>query len=560
MNFARLMLRSAIIGALFFGLGYPAAYMAIHGLDPRVWPNLANTPASWIDVWRSALIAPANTATVVGMTYIYMAMNKASGLAVDGQAALISLVATSAMACYVLFKQGSYVPLRHYSRRYGDARFAGRSDLRRMRAGLELGIDPETGKAVRIQVQGNLVTIAPPRTGKTGGVILPNLLFAEPDAWAGPVVVIDPKGDVVRAVKRRREHIGQRVRVIDPLSIAGGTDRWDPLANLRPDDVLELQGAARAMLPDIATPTEAASFFRERAIVIVAAALQIAVRNQDSILSAAALVRNWSQMLAELQDHDNPLADDARGILSMSDKTRGDILGTAAQAFGWLLDPRMQAAVENATMTLDEMCDGTSDLYIVLPADNRKAEMAPYVRWLLDDLFSVVRRRRVAERILVVVDEAAVLGRYDSIIQGSGELPGYGVSLWTFWQSESQISQVFGTDKKDVLIGTAEALMLFNLSAAQGPERQRWSDTLGTFTAVHETVSIDPNTGRENKSTSAGPEALVPASDLARLTHEYTLVFLNSRAYTTDPLKLKKALAHEDPRFKEIGDFVQPVG
>jgi hypothetical protein len=32
-------------------------------------------------------------------------------------------------------------------------------------------------------------------------LILPNLAFPEPGAWAGPAVVIDPKGDVVRAVE-----------------------------------------------------------------------------------------------------------------------------------------------------------------------------------------------------------------------------------------------------------------------------------------------------------------------------------------------------------------------
>ena len=45
----------------------------------------------------------------------------------------------------------------------------------------------------------------PPRTGKTGGFIIPNLILSELHAWAGPAVVIDPKGDAYKAVKRHRE-------------------------------------------------------------------------------------------------------------------------------------------------------------------------------------------------------------------------------------------------------------------------------------------------------------------------------------------------------------------
>jgi type IV secretion system protein VirD4 len=560
MSIARLLARSVVISALFLVLGYPAVYTATHGLNPRAWPNLPNSPATWVDLWHGVFNAPLSTAVTTVTTYLHMFAGTSPALASNGRAGVFALFAATITAFVVLSGKKAYVPARHYSRRYGDARFASQADMARMRTGLELGLNPETNQAVRVQVQGNLLTIAPPRSGKTSGAILPNLLFPDVCAWAGPVVVIDPKGDVVRAVRRRREYIGQTVRVIDPLDLAGGGDRWDPLANLNPDHVLELQGAARALLPDVDTTTEAGSYFRDRAVVIVATALQIAVQNQGTIIDAAELIRDGGKLLAALEGRSDQLAQDARNILTMAEKTRGEILSTAAQAVAWLLDPRMQASVVNPTISLDDLCSGTTDLYVVIPADKRKHEIAPYVRWLLDDMFETVRRLRVDERIVVIIDEAAVLGKFSSILQGSGELPGYGVSLWTFWQSEHQITEVFGSAGKDIMIGTAEVLMLFNLSMAQGEERQRWSDTLGTFTGVHETLSTDPITGKETKSTTAGPEALVPSSELARMTHEYTLVFLNSGAYTTDPLKLRKTLAHDDQRFRGLASYISPVG
>ncbi len=348
--------------------------------------------------------------------------------------------------------------------------------------------------------------------------------------------------------------------MLDPLNLAGGTDRWDPLLGLDPEDVLELQSMARALLPEAGQTSEAGAFFRDRAGVLIVAALQCVIRAGQGAPEAAALVRDPTALRAALEGYDDAVAQDARGILDSDDeKSRASILTTAAQGFSWMLDTRMQQVVTGHSFSLDALCTGDTDLYIVLPADDRRKELSAYVRWLLAALFSTVRRTPVAERLLVIIDEAYVLGRFDAILRGAGELPGYGVSLWTFWQSEAQITDTYGEAGAAILRDTAEALMLFNLSGAQGAERERWSSALGTFTGVQETVSRDPTTGRETKSVAPGPEALVPASELARLTQRHTLVFLNSAAYTTDPLKLRKTLAHRDARFAGLLNPVAPV-
>ncbi|NGM38524.1 type IV secretory system conjugative DNA transfer family protein [Methylobacterium sp. DB0501] len=543
-----------------FLLGYPAAYLASHGLDARVWPALRGTPADWFTPEGSGLRAWLAAFVRIAGTYLNMALGRAQALPGGGREAFVLVWGAAIALGSLILMGGRLVPLRHRLRRFGDAQFASPRALARMRKGIELGLDPDTGRAVRVQVEGNLLTIAPPRTGKTSGLILPNLAFPEPEAWAGPAVVIDPKGDVVRAVRRRRESMGQTVYVLDPLSLAHGTDRWDPLLGLDPEDVLELQSMARALLPETGQTSDAGAFFRDRAGVLIVAALQCVIRAGQGAPEAAALVRDPEALRAALEGHGDAVACDARGILDSDDeKSRASILTTAAQGFSWMLDPRMQRIVTGHSFRLNALCAGDADLYIVLPADDRRKEMAPYVRWLLAALFSTVRRRPVAERLLVIIDEAYVLGRFDAVLRGAGELPGYGVSLWTFWQSEAQIVDTYGEAGAAILRDTAEALMLFNLSGAQGAERERWSNALGTFTGVQETISRDPTTGRETKSVAPGPEALVPASELARLTQRHSLVFLNSAAYTTDPLKLRKTFAHRDARFAGLLDPVAPV-
>ena len=65
-------------------------------------------------------------------------------------------------------------------RDHGAARWASRSEINQMKTGLELCLDKVSGRAVRVSIEGNLLAIAPPRSGKTSGVVIPNLVFPEP--------------------------------------------------------------------------------------------------------------------------------------------------------------------------------------------------------------------------------------------------------------------------------------------------------------------------------------------------------------------------------------------
>ena len=70
----------------------------------------------------------------------------------------------------------------------------------------------------------------------------------------------------------------------------------------------------------------------------------------------------------------------------------------------------------------------------------------------------------------------------------------------------------------------------------------------------------DPKTGQTTKSRSAVAAPLVPATGIPALTQNRAIVFLNMPRYTTDPLKLAKTRAFDDPRFTGLLDPVPPVG
>ena len=101
---------------------------------------------------------------------------------------------------------------------HGSARLANRKEvapLRRELPGLLIGRDSKTGKLLRYSGPAHLLTMAPTRTGKGVGTIIPNLLTANRS-----VICIDPKGENARITRRAREAFGP-VYVLDPFDVTG---------------------------------------------------------------------------------------------------------------------------------------------------------------------------------------------------------------------------------------------------------------------------------------------------------------------------------------------------
>lgn len=532
---------------------YPFAFVMTHGWAVKGWPAGVLAPSQWLDHLQRFHIV------VFSSVLLDMIRGHAAALPYGGLVAGWTMTLALVVVPVLVISRGLLVPARDPSNRFGSARWARPRVLKSMQRGLELGCDPATGNAVRVLIEGNLVTIAPPRSGKTSGLILPALAFAGVGAWGGPTVVIDPKGDAHRAGRRRREAMGRTVRCLDPLGLAGGTDRWNPLLHVDPSDTLMLLSLAGSLLPEAAADGNA-NYFKDRASVLVAAAMMVTIREGRADAGAMSnLVRDSGALARALANRTEPLARDALTILNLDPRSRDPLLSTAGQALQFLLDERLQAVMADHTVDLIDITRGELDLFIVTPADERREILAPYLRWLLSDLFGTVRRHRPVERIVVIIDEAFVLGRFDAVLKGVGELPGYGVSLWTFWQSRAQMTETFGEAGAGILLDTAEVTTLFNTTSVRPDEAEYWSRAIGSFTGVQVTVTQAAQ-GASSETRTAVEQRLVPPSDLNGITRNQSISFVSGSGHTPDPILLDKTRPFTDARFEGLLDPVEPVG
>ena len=136
---------------------------------------------------------------------------------------------------------------------HGSARFATDAETRPLAgdAGLLIGRDSRSGRLLRYSGPSHLLTIAPTRTGKGVGTIIPNLLD-----YPGSVICIDPKGENARITARHRGNFGP-VHVLDPFGVTGlpgaafnPLDRIDPAGLDLADDCMTLADALVYDAPD----------------------------------------------------------------------------------------------------------------------------------------------------------------------------------------------------------------------------------------------------------------------------------------------------------------------
>lgn len=534
----------ATLSFFAFVFGFPIAEYTVHGIDTALWPGDVKQPG----VWFSALVSSTGWDSM--QIYQDMASGRTTSFGTTGLSAFCAVIAAPTIALINCFLP-KYGLQRDPFARHGDARWASRTERETMRFGLELGLDPDTGRPIRVSTESHLITIAPPRTGKTSGLLIPNLLAPDTSSWHGPAIVLDPKGDAYRATAKRRRALGRTVRCLDPISIAGGLDTWNPMALMVPTDVLYLQRVARALLPAVASDGDA-SYFQNRAVdIIVGAFLAAHALKQAAPRTVARLLSDPDALQKALDPLKTVAAEVAKSILKMDPRGRDAILSTAAQAFSWCSDPRLQKMTSKNSFKLSDLCEGNIDLFITLPTEDIKT-LTPLLRWLFCDLFMTVRRQRPSEPIVCFIDEAAALNRFEELVVGAGELPGYNFRLWTFWQSRSQMSRIYGDDGARTLLNTADIVTYSDLGLVEPDEREFMSKAIGDYTLLDRAETMNQATG---KSTSVShnpiPMRLITPDGVGQIPSTQLIVLPNSAHYAKRPLLVRKT-RFDDSRLQPL--------
>ncbi len=409
---------------------------------------------------------------------------------------------------------------------HGSARFASPAERRALQTddGLLIGRDLGSGKLLRYAGPAHLLTLAPTRSGKGVGTVIPNLLLVPRS-----VLVIDPKGENARATHEARRQFGP-VHVLDPFGVTGlPSAAYNPLGRLSPDspDLGEdAASLAEALVMD--PPGEAGeAHWNEEAKALLAGLILFAVAHEDEERRTLASVREYltlpperfRELLGLMQASDAAgglVARAANRFLGKSDREAAGVLSSAARPTPFLASPRIVAATARSDFSFASLRHEVASVFLVLPP-NRLDAYARWLRLLVSQALAEIARDaetggagtlpRLSEPTLFLLDEFAALGRLEAVERAMGLMAGYGLQLWPILQDMSQLRALYGA-RANTFVANAGVLQTFGVNDY---ETAKWlSQLMGQATVSYETGSHRPGDPPSTSLHLTGRDLLTP--------------------------------------------------
>ncbi|MGO4115981.1 type IV secretory system conjugative DNA transfer family protein [Rhizobium ruizarguesonis] len=447
---------------------------------------------------------------------------------------------------------------------HGTARFAGTREiapLTKAEGGLLIGRANNSGQLLRYSGPAHLLTMAPTRSGKGVGTIIPNLLTADRS-----IICIDPKGENAIIAGDAREKFGP-VHILDPFGITGkATAAFNPMDGFNPagiDVAEDVSTLADALVFDEPGLSGDAHWNEEAKALIAGLLLHIVASAPNDQRNLSALRRDltmapaaFQNLLHEMQGTgaiNGLIARAANRHLGKSDREASGVLSAAQRHTHFLDSPRMTEVLSRSDFRFGDLKADKATVFLVLPPDR----LAAYSRWLrLLVAQSLTEMARTAPSphpsappVLYLLDEFAALGHLAPIERAMGLMAGYGVQLWPIVQDIHQLRATYG-QRAGTFLSNAGVLQVFGVN--DHDSARLVSDLLGQETVVFNTAARALDSGRTGLSFAeqhVGRPLLTP--DEVRNLHAKTeLLFIAGQR----PIVATKLRYYSDPEF--VGLFV----
>jgi type IV secretory pathway TraG/TraD family ATPase VirD4 len=242
--------------------------------------------------------------------------------------------------------------------------------------------------------ESSVLVVGPPRSGKTSGLVIPNVLNAP-----GAVVSTSTKADVFEVTSYRRWVLGN-VFVFDPTGTIVIPDgiyplRWSPVVSCNTFDT------AVAMAHALGSAARPGSVFTESAHWVeraesLLAPLLFAANQRGADMAAVCrwvLGRDLREPLAALEDTGHEMAQSVlAGIVNTDERERSGIFSTASGLLAAYRSEEALATTRDVNFDPARFVRSTDAVFICAPA-HAQEQLAPLVVALLEQIRSAVYRR-----------------------------------------------------------------------------------------------------------------------------------------------------------------------
>ena len=271
---------------------------------------------------------------------------------------------------------------------HGSARFATKKERAALQApdGLLVGVDPDTGASLTYDGAAHLLTLAPTRSGKGVGTLVPNLLQVRRS-----MIVVDPKGENTRITARARASMGP-VHVLDPFGLTGhpsaALNPLDALAPSSPDLGEDAATLAEALVMDPPGQVQDAHWNEEAKALLTGLVLFCACHEDEDRRTLGSVreyltlpPERWQELLGLMQESreaDGLIARAANRFRSKSEREAASVLSAAQRHTHFLDSRRIADTLARTDIDFAGLKHAIGTVFLVLPPDR----LDTYARWL----------------------------------------------------------------------------------------------------------------------------------------------------------------------------------
>jgi type IV secretion system protein VirD4 len=449
---------------------------------------------------------------------------------------------------------------------YGSARWADTREVRR--AGL-LGPDGVVlgrlgNTYLRHDGPEHVLCFAPTRSGKGVGLVIPTLL-----TWPYSTIVHDIKGENFQLTSGWRARFGS-VLLFDPTNPASAG--YNPLLEIRKGDceVRDAQNIADILVDPEGALERRNHWEKTSHSLLVGAILHVLYASADKTLAGVAnflsdpsrpIETTLNAMLAtpHLGECAHPVvASSARELLNKSENERSGVLSTTMSFLGLYRDPVVAKVTGRSDWRIRDLVEGVRpiSLYLVVPPSDI-ARTKPLMRLVLNQIgrrltesLDTDRRR---QKLLLMLDEFAALGRLDFFESQLAFMAGYGIRSFLITQSLNQLERAYGPNH--AILDNCHIRIAFSTNDERTAKRV--SDALGTATEMRAMKNyaghrLSPWLGHLMVSRQETSRPLLTPGEVMQLAPNEAIVMVSG----VHPIRARKVRYYEDAQFQ--GRILKP--
>ncbi len=424
----------------------------------------------------------------------------------------------------------------------------------RQGTGRLIALDPRKGNAHSLVFSGS-------GSFKSAGIAIPNAL-----TYAGPLIVIDPKGEIYDRTAEVRRVSGRRPWLITAES---GLDPIKLLTTISPGDGTVFSNLAEFMLITSGEDrSDAAAFFHRKALRLLTALLAyFRDLGCDRNIPAAAyrcLARPPDVIRAEFLEAAEEYRKGGSGedyipvglseMAHTEDRQFSSIVATVVNGLEWAGKTTTRGFVESPEVSGEELVtrvlDPKTDIYIRISTD--VSQSSPEIaRVLIGSLVRAIRDSvpgatdGTFDHRLFIIDEARALRRMDHLVSVRDEARAYGIHLMQIFQSYQQLVECYGPHGAGAWENSVDAVVIGpvqNAVQAQALSRMIGRRTVETASSSHQRSSqiFMPFSGSAGSSVSnqLRETELIQPSELRKLPPESAIILATGMA----PICASKAI------------------